>query len=226
MNSRPPPTRPRKRLDAAAGPLVENFSLTAFLSFTWRLRLIRIPSPLPLPFPYLLLPTHLSRRLPPPPSLFHRSTPSSFSLSRSSRSYVYEWDSFEPRFTDSRARARTCTNTRIARIATSGTSACALSSLHDRVTPSSVALRTYVRTYEYTDDDRPTERPPSRAFQPTTTPVTKFDTNRRRRRFLPSCLPIGLRVRRVPKGGGGRRRTRFRSFGGCDSRNSSSRRPI
>lgn len=225
MNSRPPPTRPRKRLDAAAGPLVENFSLTAFLSFTWRLRLIRIPSPLPLPFPYLLLPTHLSRRLPPPPSLFHRSTPSSFSLSRSSRSYVYEWDSFEPRFTDSRARARTCTNTRIARIATSGTSACALSSLHDRVTPSSVALRTYVRTYEYTDDDRPTERPPSRAFQPTT-PVTKFDTNRRRRRFLPSCLPIGLRVRRVPKGGGGRRRTRFRSFGGCDSRNSSSRRPI
>lgn len=69
MNSRPPPTRPRKRLDAAAGPLVENFSLTAFLSFTWRLRLIRIPSPLPLPFPYLLLPTHLSRRLPPPPSL-------------------------------------------------------------------------------------------------------------------------------------------------------------
>lgn len=225
MNSRPPPTRPRKRLDAAAGPLVENFSLTAFLSFTWRLRLIRIPSPLPLPFPYLLLPTHLSRRLPPPPSLFHRSTPSSFSLSRSSRSYVYEWDSFEPRFTDSRARARTCTNTRIARIATSGTSACALSSLHDRVTPSSVALCTYVRTYEYTDDDRPTERPPSRAFQPTT-PVTKFDTNRRRRRFLPSCLPIGLRVRRVPKGGGGRRRTRFRSFGGCDSRNSSSRRPI
>lgn len=225
MNSRPPPTRPRKRLDAAAGPLVENFSLTAFLSFTWRLRLIRIPSPLPLPFPYLLLPTHLSRRLPPPPSLFHRSTPSSFSLSRSSRSYVYEWDSFEPRFTDSRARARTCTNTRIARIATSGTSACALSSLHDRVTPSSVALRTYVRTYEYTDDDRPTERPPSRAFQPTT-PVTKFDTNRRRCRFLPSCLPIGLRVRRVPKGGGGRRRTRFRSFGGCDSRNSSSRRPI
>lgn len=125
-----------------------------------------------------------------------------------------------------RARARTCTNTRIARIATSGTSACALSSLHDRVTPSSVALRTYVRTYEYTDDDRPTERPPSRAFQPTT-PVTKFDTSRRRRRrFLPSCLPIGLRVRRVPKGGGGRRRTRFRSFGGCDSRNSSSRRPI
>lgn len=226
MNSRPPPTRPRKRLDAAAGPLVENFSLTAFLSFTWRLRLIRIPSPLPLPFPYLLLPTHLSRRLPPPPSLSftvpHRRpflflvllVPTSMNGILSSP------------VSPTRSRARTCTNTRIARIATSGTSACALSSLHDRVTPSSVALCTYVRTYEYTDDDRPTERPPSRAFQPTTTPVTKFDTNRRRRRFLPSCLPIGLRVRRVPKGGGGRRRTRFRSFGGCDSRNSSSRRPI
>ena len=156
-------------------------------------------------------------------------------------SYAYQrkrkppiFRNFETRFAEDQigsidhesARARTCTNTRIARIATSGTSACALSSLHDRVTPSSVALCTYVRTYEYTDDDRPTERPPSRAFQPTTTPVTKFDTNRRRRRFLPSCLPIGLRVRRVPKGGGGRRRTRFRSFGGCDSRNSSSRRPI
>lgn len=50
MNSRPPPTRPRKRLDAA-GPLVENFLLTAFLSSTWRLRLIRIPLPLPPPFP-------------------------------------------------------------------------------------------------------------------------------------------------------------------------------
>lgn len=110
MNSRPPPTRPRKRLDAAAGPLVENFSLTAFLSFTWRLRLIRIPSPLPLPpFPTsFYLPICLAASPLPLPllSLFHRSTPSSFSLSRSSRSYVYEWDSFEPRFTDSRARAR------------------------------------------------------------------------------------------------------------------------
>lgn len=223
MNSRPPPTRPRKRLDAAAGPLVENFSLTAFLSFTWRLRLIRIPSPLPLPFPYLLLPTHLSRRLPPPPSLFHRSTPSSFSLSRSSRSYVYEWDSFEPRFTDSRARARMHEHTD--RTHRDKRNKRVRSLLASR--PSNAVFRcsTYVRTYEYTDDDRPTERPPSRAFQPTT-PVTKFDTNRRRRRFLPSCLPIGLRVRRVPRGGGGRRRTRFRSFGGCDSRNSSSRRPI
>lgn len=75
-------------------------------------------------------------------------------------------------------------------------------------------------------------RAPSRAFQPTT-PVTKFDTNRcRRRRRLPSSPDSS--VSRPPcasrtesklsvvagSGGGARRRTRFRSFGGCDSRNS------
>lgn len=148
MNSRPPPTRPRKRLDAAAGPLVENFSLTAFLSFTWRLRLIRIPSPLPLPFPTsFYLPICLATSPLPHPSLFHRSTPSSFSLSRSSRSYVYEWDSFEPRFTDSRAHARTHVHEHTDRTHRDErvSRACALSSLHDRVTPSSVAPVLYVR---------------------------------------------------------------------------------
>lgn len=146
MNSRPPPTRPRKRLDAAAGPLVENFSLTVFLSFTWRLRLIRIPSPLPLPpFPTsFYLPICLAASPLPPLSFTvpHRRpflflvllVPTSMNGILSSP------------VSPTRARARACTNTRIARIATSGTSACALSSLHDRVTPSSVALRTYVRT--------------------------------------------------------------------------------
>lgn len=161
MNSRPPPTRPRKRLDAAAGPLVENFSLTAFLSFTWRLRLIRIPSPLPLPFPYLLLPTHLSRRLPPSPS------PSSLSFTVPHRRPFLFLVLLVPTsmngilsspVSPTRARARACTNTRIARIATSGTSACALSSLHDRVTPSSVAPVLYVRTYVRTNIPMTTDR--------------------------------------------------------------------
>lgn len=162
MNSRPPPTRPRKRLDAAAGPLVENFSLTAFLSFTWRLRLIRIPSPLPLPFPTsFYLPICLATSPLPHPSLFHRSTPSSFSLSRSSRSYVYEWDSFEPRFTDSRAHAHAHTRARThgshasrrARIAR--VRSLVASRPSNAVFRCPCALRTQASTYVrvYTDDD-------------------------------------------------------------------------
>lgn len=93
------------------GPLVENFSLSLSLLY-----LAPAPNPNTFTLPFLPRFTHhsslalslsslsLSFLLPLP--FFHRSTPSSFSLSRSSRSYVYEWDSFEPRFTNTHTISR------------------------------------------------------------------------------------------------------------------------
>lgn len=114
--------------------------------------------------------------------------------------------------------------------------ACALSSLHDRVTPSSVApmlrVRTYVRKYVYTDDDRPSESTFARI-------PTYYSRDEIRHESLSSSSSPPLpspdsSVSRPPcasrtesklsvvagSGEGARRRTRFRSFGGCDSRNS------
>lgn len=94
-------------------------------------------------------------------------------------------------------------------------------------------VRTYVRKYVYTDDDRPSESTFARI-------PTYYSRDEIRHESLSSSssppLPSSLdsSVSRPPcasrtesklsvvagSGGGARRRTRFRSFGGCDSRNS------
>lgn len=86
--------------------------------------------------------------------------------------------------------------------------ACALSSLHDRVTPSSVApmlrVRTYVRKYVYTDDDRPSEstfaRIPTYYSRDEIRHESLSSSSSPRLPSPPPIVPfLGLRVRRVPR---------------------------